>query len=42
VPTLRGQRERGDSKSTVLLKTVDYLQELRIGNDRLRRILKHQ
>lgn len=42
VPTLRGNRERGDSKSTVLLKTVDYLQELRMGNDRLRRILKHQ
>ncbi len=41
VPTLRGQRERGDSKSTVLLKTVDYIQELRMGNDRLRRILKH-
>jgi hypothetical protein len=42
VPTLRGQRERGDSKSTVLLKTVDYIQELRMGNERLRRILKHQ
>jgi hypothetical protein len=40
VPTLRGQRERGDSKSTVLLKTVDYIQELREGNERLRRMLK--
>lgn len=40
VPTLRGQRERGDSKSTVLLKTVDYIREMREGNDRLRRMLK--
>ena len=40
VPTLRGQRERGDSKSTVLLKTVDYIRELREGNERLRRMLK--
>jgi Helix-loop-helix DNA-binding domain len=40
VPTLRGQRERGDSKSTVLLKTVEYIVELREGNDRLRRMLK--
>lgn len=39
VPTLRGQRERGDSKSTVLLKTVDYIRELREGNERLRRML---
>jgi hypothetical protein len=40
VPTLRSQRERGDSKSVVLLKTVDYLLELKAGNDRLRRMLK--
>ena len=40
VPTLRGQRERGDSKSTVLLKTVEYIRELREGNDRLRRMIK--
>jgi Helix-loop-helix DNA-binding domain len=40
VPTLRGQRERGDSKSAVLLKTVEYIRELRDGNDRLRRMLK--
>jgi hypothetical protein len=39
VPALRGQRERGDSKSTVLLKTVDFLEELREGNDRLQRML---
>jgi hypothetical protein len=39
VPALRGQRERGDSKSTVLLKTVDFLAELREGNDLLKRML---
>ena len=41
VPTLRGNRERADSKSTVLLKTVDWIRQMREGNDRLRRIL-HQ
>ena len=40
VPLLRAQRERGDSKSVVLLKTVDYLLELKEGNERLRRMLK--
>jgi len=39
VPTLRSQKERGDSKSTVLLKTVDYIVELQEGNDRLRRMV---
>jgi len=41
VPTLRGNRERADSKSTILLKTVDWICQMREGNDRLRRIL-HQ
>ena len=42
VPTLRGNRERADSKSAVLLKTVDWIRQLREGNDRLRRILHHR
>jgi Helix-loop-helix DNA-binding domain len=41
VPTLRNSRERSDSKSTVLLKTVEWICQLRDGNDRLRRML-HQ
>jgi hypothetical protein len=40
VPSLRSQRDRGDSKSAVLLKTVEYVLELQAGNERLRRMLK--
>jgi hypothetical protein len=40
VPSLRGQRDRGESKSSVLLKTMDFILELREGNERLRRMLK--
>lgn len=40
VPTLRAQRERGDSKAAVLMKTVDFIRELREGNDRLKRMIK--
>ena len=40
VPSLRGQRDRGDSKSSILLKTVDFISELREGNERLRRMLQ--
>jgi hypothetical protein len=36
VPSLRTQKERGDSKSMVLLKTVDYIIELKEGNERLK------
>jgi len=42
VPALRGNRDRGDSKSTVLMKTVDHILSLREGNDRLRRILQQR
>jgi Helix-loop-helix DNA-binding domain len=38
VPSLRSQKERGDSKSMVLLKTVDYIIEMKEGNERLRRM----
>lgn len=40
VPTLRSNRERGDSKSTVLQKTVDWIIEMQTGNERLRRMLQ--